>query len=217
MGYRLYFGRVPKKGNSWLRKASHDELAKKFADPEDAEDGKLNFRSASFPLLEELHCVGKRPNFNYSHLKNFFAFEDQDEDFLLADKEFLAMVIDSYRESTYEYYKSMRDVMLPILKSKTPGEDLTKLIDSAKNPESIDSDAYKKFEALEAIRTKLHTAVFEWAKDVKGHTQMYDLNDLDSTDDFMTASWSYEYTIFNLIYLYKTFDWKKYYLIFYGY
>lgn len=33
----------------------------------------------------------------------------------------------------------------------------------------------------------------------------------------ITTSWSYEYVMFELVYLYKTIDWNKYYLIWLGY
>lgn len=36
------------------------------------------------------------------------------------------------------------------------------------------------------------------------------------TIELITNSWLYEYSVFNLIYLYKTIDWEKYYLIFWG-
>ena len=45
-----------------------------------------------------------------------------------------------------------------------------------------------------------------------------DVLDTDINDKFhLTTSWTYEYTMFELIHLYKTIDWKKYYLIWLGY
>jgi hypothetical protein len=41
----------------------------------------------------------------------------------------------------------------------------------------------------------------------------YDLN----RDDEVTTSWKYEYAIFELVRIYKTFDWKKNVMIYYGY
>ena len=45
---------------------------------------------------------------------------------------------------------------------------------------------------------------------------MYRPYNLDDTDDEIVKSWRYEYTIFELVRLMKTFDWENNYLIFYG-
>lgn len=45
-----------------------------------------------------------------------------------------------------------------------------------------------------------------------------DILDTDIKDKYhITSSWVYEYTMFELIHLYKTIDWNKYYLIWLGY
>ena len=45
-----------------------------------------------------------------------------------------------------------------------------------------------------------------------------DVLDTDIKDKYhITSSWVYEYTMFELIHLYKTIDWDKYYLIWLGY
>jgi hypothetical protein len=38
--------------------------------------------------------------------------------------------------------------------------------------------------------------------------------DEEKTDGEITKSWSYEYSIFNLVYIYRTFDWENDYLIY---
>lgn len=38
--------------------------------------------------------------------------------------------------------------------------------------------------------------------------------DEEDTDGEIVKSWSYEYSIFNLVYIYRTFDWKNDYLIY---
>jgi len=38
--------------------------------------------------------------------------------------------------------------------------------------------------------------------------------DNEHTDGYITPSWMYEYAIFNLVYIYKSFDWENDYLIY---
>lgn len=40
--------------------------------------------------------------------------------------------------------------------------------------------------------------------------------DQENTDGFIASSWLYEYAIFNLVYIYRTFDWENDYLIYSG-
>ena len=45
-----------------------------------------------------------------------------------------------------------------------------------------------------------------------------DILNTDPEDKFhITTSWSYEYAMFELVHLYKSIDWSKYYLIWCGY
>ena len=38
--------------------------------------------------------------------------------------------------------------------------------------------------------------------------------DEETTDGAIVKSWEYEYAIFNLVYIYRTFDWENDYLIY---
>ena len=50
------------------------------------------------------------------------------------------------------------------------------------------------------------------------YSEYFDIGfvNLNKDDSKLTNSWLYEHAIFNLVYIYKTFDWKNYDLIFYG-
>ena len=50
---------------------------------------------------------------------------------------------------------------------------------------------------------------FEWC----GGWNPFDLTEGDA----ITTSWKYEYGIFEMIRIYKSFDWKKNVMIYYGY
>jgi hypothetical protein len=82
------------------RRASSEALAAEFTDPDD-EDCKY-FWPPFFPHLKKLICLGK--------YKNFFSFEHPDGEFVVVDQEFLAKVIEEYREAIHENYVKMHDI-----------------------------------------------------------------------------------------------------------
>jgi hypothetical protein len=41
--------------------------------------------------------------------------------------------------------------------------------------------------------------------------------DVDLSNSRLVSSWKYEYEIFELVKIYKTFDWKRNVMIYYGY
>lgn len=64
---------------------------------------------------------------------------------------------------------------------------------------------------LEQIKNYLRTKLREWGD--SSSRQPYWL-DQKNTDGEIASSWLYEYAIFNLVYIYRTFDWKNDYLIY---
>ena len=62
----------------------------------------------------------------------------------------------------------------------------------------------------EPVRSHLRSMSTEWFND---YTNPVDLSDREQ----ITSSWKYEYTIFELIRLYKTFDWDNDIAVIYGY
>ena len=51
----------------------------------------------------------------------------------------------------------------------------------------------------------------EWGVGLFDHMRPYDLE-----GDSLVTSWKYEYAVFELVRIYKTFDWKKNVMIYYG-
>lgn len=56
----------------------------------------------------------------------------------------------------------------------------------------------------------------EWEVDSKWGLKPYRLDERADCDGFITGSWKIEYSIFNLVYIYRTFDWDNDYLIYSG-
>lgn len=92
-------------------------------------------------------------------------------------------------------------------------------------------------EGLRYIISEYHKEIYEFYRDMKpeeyaGHIRMKALRwnpdpeenfgvfpyymDEEHTDGFIVRSWSMEYAIFNIVYIYKTFDWENDYLIYSG-
>ena len=66
------------------------------------------------------------------------------------------------------------------------------------------------FELIDHVRSMaMEWGVTGWVND----STPFDLN----YDRELVSSWKYEYAIFNLVNLYKTFDWKRNVMIYYGY
>lgn len=65
----------------------------------------------------------------------------------------------------------------------------------------------QEFKKLVFIKSKLRT----W--DNKNGILPYYIDEKEDTDGDIVKSWDYEYAIFNLVYIYRTFDWKNDYLI----
>jgi hypothetical protein len=211
MGYRLYLGKIPKNGMRKYRKATQAELAREFREEGDSESE--YFSVTSFPHLTELHELGKYVDFSTGKkYKKFFSFEDPDSEFIVVDKQFLADIIEDYRKNTHEMFVKQNALLTKIMKgNKTLEVVVEELTHLSKQPEYSNEDA----ETLMSLRHRLGMLEFEWSI-VDGHPHMYDLEGKRRTEP-MNTSWRYEYAIFNLIYIYKTFDFKKNYMVYYGY
>lgn len=62
----------------------------------------------------------------------------------------------------------------------------------------------------------LRSRAREWSRNVFGLCPYYLDQPPERSDGMMAASWQYEYSIFNLVYIYRTFDWENDYLIYSG-
>lgn len=128
---------------------------------------------------------------NIKHYQNFFSDKklnkiyNEETELYLIEKEFLELIIESYRIYINNYYSNM-------LKTIT-SSGITEI--SEKN--------------LSTICNHIRSMSFEWI----GKEGPYKLSNLT---DSITTSHKYEYAIFELIRIYKTFDWENKNMFFYG-
>ena len=210
MGYRNYIGFIPKKEYNKIKKLSKEELY--TFKGEDLEDGYVS----QCNLVTELYEFGKYCDFETKGVtKPFFknkelqkTFED-DTEFYVVDKMFLQKVIENYQEKIKTYYSKMVN---PIWNNENG------FIKTKKTEYGIREDKYtfdfsnitvEEQTALYEMMSHVHSMSFEWRSQLKP----FDLN----KGDEITISWKYEYNIFELVRIYKSFDWKKNIMVYYGY
>lgn len=189
---------------------------------EKEDDGSDPYRGV-YDFGTELHGFGKYVDFEppKKSMKNFFKKKDLQEryeeyDFYVVTPEFLEYIIELYTEKVRSFYKVMLD---PFFDGKTtPSEFLNSIKTEYGYPENKYTFDFTKI--TDAQQTGLFNLIehvksmgVEWG--VKSFLEMkpYDL----TRGDEVTNSWKYEYTIFDLVRIYKTFDWKKNVMIYYGY
>lgn len=206
MSYRNYIGSIPKREYNKIKKFTKDEFFE--YKKEDVDDGHIGvYDVCSRPYLHEL---GKyvdefdkklyKPVFKNKELQRYFT---EEHDFYLVDKPFLEAVINHYRDLIKEYYTKQLKVFT---------NDIGRAFTIPNKKDLTD----EHIDALILNTVHVRDMALEWG--VAGwfeNSQPYDLSD-DSRKE-ITNSWKYEYVIFQLIYIYRTFDWKRNVMIYYGY
>jgi len=66
----------------------------------------------------------------------------------------------------------------------------------------------------ESVYSHIHSMLMEWEKNDWNITPYW--LDQKHTDGFIVQSWKIEYSIFNIVYIYHSFDWENDYLIYSG-
>ena len=153
-------------------------------------------------------------NANRSFLNKEFTNE---HDFAIVTPEFLEYIIDSYKKRVEDYYNKMMVPFFGEKEDRYSRDKPTDFLNSVKVEYNFPNNKYnfdfskitqEEQNALWDIIDHVRTMRFEWVQ-----TKPYDL----SSGDDVTTSWKYEYVIFELVRIYKTFDWKKNVMVYYGY
>jgi hypothetical protein len=194
MGYRNYIGSIKKTEYDKIRSLTVKQLIAFYNKGEEE-----NHVSHS-DIVDEIYEFGKYCDFEIDDFKTPLFKKKKTHDHINEDcelvvlsKEGLAKIIENYRNKNIEYYKSMYKPFEDKDERFKFGQFIT-LTDEQK-------------EAIEKIRYLLISKFNEWTMKAP-----YNLENGDEVTD----SWSYEYSIFELVRIYKTFDWKNKILIYYG-
>ena len=190
MGYRLRLGRIPKGMRTVIKGLSYKEITEKF---------KIDSPVYELPKYKELLDLGKNVDFSKGCATDFFSFDikEYDSEFHIFKKEGLELIIKEYHKETGGWFKELRSGV----------EELFKVIDSG-SIKDINNDIHQK--TMGAVYNFFRMREFEW-----NEHRPYDLSDGETKSTIANLD-SYQYAIFNLVHIYKTFDWENDYLIYSG-
>ena len=206
MGYRHYFYLVEKEEVEKVRRMNYDELfdyAKNKKCAAEDEDGKwIDFIDKNFMNKKEIFEFGKLYYDNTAEriystgIPLFENKETQDEfsDYVpyIVGKSGLEMAIQIYKEKILKYFKS-----LVTKECASRG-----IVEFTVKPEDL-----KVAEVCQEIEGKIS----RWSN----FFGCCPIN-MNESSESITNSWLFEYNIFELVRLYKSIDWDKYDILFYG-
>lgn len=117
--------------------------------------------------------------------------EDEDCDYYSITKEGFKMIILEYRRRVIDYMKA--------------------LLNLYNHPEEKDSD----FDSLNLVSEWEHE-IREWESEFieNGETNYFNIDLSDR--NMVSGSWKYKFAIFDMIFIYKTFDWENDLMVVYG-
>lgn len=188
MSFRYYLGKVPKKKRDELKAKSVAQLEKYVEDD----------CVRPYMIAKKVYELGS--DFNEKELRKFYLpfftnkathkeLSTGEEQFIILTKEGFLKLIDMYHEKIAEFCKNQE-------------ESVKKLIEGKLDP-------YESAKLQDSMRFK----TIEWTDKKKMDYLPYNLTDKDC----LVNSWKYEYAIFELVNIYKKFNFEKDYLILYGY
>lgn len=225
MGYRNYIGSLPKKEYEQIKNFTKEELFK-FKGETD-EDPQMNHVGVYDIAYNEIYALGKyvdefpkeffKPVFLNKELQKYFADE---HDFYLVGKEFLAKVIECYGDKVREIYEKM---ISPFFDEQgNPSDFLNAIKSEYKSGPGLDKDYTFDFSNISQGEQNGLKAMIEHVKSMGAewgvrcwmeNRRPYNLE----KEGIITHSWMYEYAQFQLVHIYKTFDWDNNVVIYYGY
>lgn len=223
MGYRTYIAAMPKREYNKIKSMTEDELVK-FYNITYEDDGSGWYKGA-YEYGKVLHEFGKYDGFNppKTSMKHFFKKPElkkiySDANFYTVTPEFLEYVIETYKQRVINYYN---DMLTPFFgydyennyTKRNPSEFLNTIKTEYNYPTNKHIFDFSKItqeeqNALFKILEHMYSMRSEWT-----YLTPYNLN----KGDEVTNSWKYEYAIFDLVRIYKTFDWKRNIMFYYGF
>lgn len=199
MGYRHYLYAVPKEQVAEIQacQTAKDltEFAKRHDYPYDEDDGRLSL----YKVGKEVYELGKHSEIGFkleSERPSVFTSDElkekySDYGFALLTKDDFKSVIEFYRQKIIEWFQSLLN----------PDE-------SQVTAPKLSKEERKHLEWEYEIKDKLDA----WSGKYFGIFPI----DLNDDKERITGDWSYEYAIFELVRVYKSFDWKNNELVLVG-
>jgi len=194
MGYRNYIGKLPKKIYEEIKDLTEEQITEKYGD---------DFYFRNMPHFKELHCFGKYCDFPIDDTKDrFFTHKmswESDMEFDIGSEEMLKTIIETFKAYIIEYHTKLYEVF------KADKNELRKWklqkITNVSEPRDPEKLTYSDVENY--FRGK----VSEWAN--------FPPYNLDKNRIFIDTE-KYEYDIFQLVSIYRQFDWENDVIVWYG-
>jgi hypothetical protein len=174
---------------------------------------------------KELYEFGKYTDFEppKGSLKTFFKNKElnkyytDEHDFNIVTPEFLAYIIDSYKKIVTDYYNDMMNPFFGKKVERYDRDNPTDFLNSVMVEYNYPNNKYKfDFSLITQEEQNSLWKIIDHVRSMRTEWTAITPYDLSRGDE-VTTSWKYEYVIFELVRIYKTFDWKKNVMIYYGY
>jgi len=224
MGYRNYIASLSLEEYNQIKDLNKEELYK--LKDEDLEDGYVGVYNI---VPNKLYELGKYVDvFPEEYFSPFFTNEElqkhctEGHDFYIVGKEFLANVIDSYSEKIRSLYKDMLD---PFFTHEDKYHfNPSEFLNTIHTDYGEGLTRHYTFD-FDKITPQEQTALFKIIEHVKSMGNEWGVKTfMDKMRPYrlekggeVTTSWKYEYVQFELVRIYKTFDWDNDVMVYYGY
>lgn len=192
MGYKHYLYAIPKSQVTEIQacKTANDltEFAKRHNYPYDKDNGWPSL----YKIGKELYELGKYSEIGFnleSERPPVFTSEElkerySDDGFALLTKDDFKSIIEFYRQKIISWFKSLLEIK-----------------DSSKFTAEYTKEQYW----FEMLKGEVQDKIDAWSGKYFGISPI----DLDESRERITSDWSYEYAIFELVRVYKIFDWEN--------
>lgn len=217
MGYRNYIASIIKTEYERIKDFTKYELYSEHNETlSDGYVGVYNIADKAIyelgKYVEEFDSKLFSPVFLNKELQDLMTFEN---DFYIVDKPFMKAVIDKYNGHIKDNYKRM---LTPFFPSKFEPSEFLNTIKRTVNKESESPtiDCFFDFEKITQPEINAFRNIIEHVRDMSAEWRRASPYDLD-IGEAVTTSWKYEYAIFELVSIYKNFDWENNLMIYYGY
>jgi uncharacterized ubiquitin-like protein YukD len=227
MGYRTYIGSMPKREYNKIKSMTKDQLIEHYkVEREDYEIEEGYIGMGVYDFAETLYEFGKYTDFEppKGSQKTFFKNKalnkcfTEEHDFAIVTPDFLKYIIESYEKRVKDYYNEM---MTPFFGKKSEErfyrDNPSDFLNSVKVEYNYPNNKYKfDFSTITQDEQNALFEIIEHVRSMRSEWNNLTPYDLEKGSE-VTTSWKYEYGIFELVKIYKSFDWKRNVMVYYGY
>lgn len=196
MGYRVRLGKIDKQEVESLRLLSSSQCDEK---QKSSNYEWSPYRPEGYTQLYEIGKYFNSKKGREPFYINFDVYKEFEAEFDILTEDGLKAIIEVYREDIEDYYKKLTEFFPKDKESIQEG--LVTICMEEEDYIKLTSSIYSKYR--------------EWSNKSKFNVLPYYLDE-EKTDGAIVKSWKLEYAIFNLVYIYRTFDWENDYLIYSG-